>query len=127
MNKINPLILTSVLVLVLLIMAYNISHSKDEIKENNTAILALDNNAKKIMYSKKVWDKTNLEGKLKAVFGADTLSDKGKVFEIKLSLLTHEQVDDIAKKAFNEAFEIEKFEIAIDSNGRSSVVLEITK
>ncbi|MDR1460727.1 MAG: hypothetical protein LBI78_03705 [Campylobacteraceae bacterium] len=127
MNKVNPLILISALILVLLIMTYSVSYFKSEIRQSDKAVFVLGNNAKKIVSLKRIWDKTNLEERLKTVFGTGTLSDKGKVFEIKLSSLTREQMYDITRKTFNEAFEVEKFEIVTDSNGRASLVLEVTK
>ncbi|MDR1284942.1 MAG: hypothetical protein LBJ88_01935 [Campylobacteraceae bacterium] len=127
MNKINPLILISALILVLLVMVYSVSRFKNELRQNDRAVFALNDNAKRIVSFRKVWDKTNLEERLKTVFGEGALSDKGKVFEIKSSFPTYEQMGDIARKTFSEAFEIEKFEIMTDSNGRVSFILEITK
>ncbi|MDR1555180.1 MAG: hypothetical protein LBS39_04040 [Campylobacteraceae bacterium] len=127
MNKINPLILISVLILVLLVEVYSVSHLKSEIQKSDKALFELDNNAKRILFLKKIWNKTNLEDKLKSIFGEGALSDKGKVFEVKAVSLTHEQVNDMTKKVLGTGFEIEKFEIVTDSEDRTSLVLEIAK
>jgi hypothetical protein len=127
MNKINPLILIPVLVLILLILLYGVSHLKNSMIKNQDALFALENNAKKIVTLKKIWNKTNLEERLKSIFGAQSVSDKGRIFTINSASLTREQANDMIKKTFGEAFEIEKFVITADSNDRISLTLEIIK
>ncbi|MDR3178257.1 MAG: hypothetical protein LBT96_04655 [Campylobacteraceae bacterium] len=127
MNKINPLILIPALVLILLATAYSVSHLKDEIQNGNLALSALDSDAKRITFLKRTWNRTNLEERLKVVFSAGTLSDKGKSFEIKATSLTRQQANDMVQRALMEAFKIEKLEIASESSDRASLVLEIAK
>ncbi|MDR0665902.1 MAG: hypothetical protein LBF71_00670 [Campylobacteraceae bacterium] len=127
MNKINPLILISVLVLILTAAAFNVSRLKNEMGENGKALLALDDNAKKIAVSKKIWDKTNLKERLDAIFNAANISDKGKTFEVKISSLTRGQINDIVKKTLSGGFEIEKFAILAEAEDKISFTLEIAK
>jgi CHASE1-domain containing sensor protein len=127
MNKINPLVLISALVLILLIMTYGVSHLRDKAKENDRALFNFEESAKRAMVLKRVWNKINLEEKLKTIFGQNSVNDKGKTFEIRLSSLTRGQVNDMTKKVLSEAFEIEKFEIVTQADEKMSIVLEITK
>jgi hypothetical protein len=127
MNKINPLILTSILAFVLILLSYNVSRLKSDIIEEQNALFALENNAKKIVTLKKIWNKTNLEERLKSVFGDGSVSDKGRVFAVSGTALTREQVNEMSKKAFGEAFEIERFVLTADSEDRISLVMEIAK
>jgi hypothetical protein len=127
MNKINPLVLISALVFILLILMYNVSRLKYEIKDSQAMLFALEESAKRVTVLKRVWNKVNLEERLKAIFGAGNVSDKGKTFEVRLSSLTRQAANDMTRKAFGEAFEIEKFEITTEADEKTSLVLEITK
>jgi hypothetical protein len=127
MNKINPLILISVLVLTLLITAFNVSRLRNEMRENGKSLFILDDNAKKIMTSKKIWSKTNLKERLDAIFIAENISDKGKTFEVKILSLTRGQVNDMVKKTLSGGFEIEKFTILAEAEDKISFTLEIIK
>jgi hypothetical protein len=127
MNKINPLFLISILAAVLLGAAYNVSRLKNEIIEKDKVLFVLEENAKKIVFSKKTWNKTDLKERLGAVFGAGNINDKGKSFEVKASSLTRIQVNDMVKKVLGDGFEIEKFMILAEADDRISLSMEIIK
>ncbi|MDR2790118.1 MAG: hypothetical protein LBB59_04010 [Campylobacteraceae bacterium] len=127
MNKINPLILISILAAVLLVLSFNVSRLKNQIAEKDKALFALEENAKKIVFSKKTWNKTELKERLGTVFGAGNVNDKGKNFEIKVSSLTRMQVNDMVRKMLTDGFEIEKFTILTEAEDKISLGAEITK
>ncbi|MDR2081548.1 MAG: hypothetical protein LBP54_06655 [Campylobacteraceae bacterium] len=127
MNKINPLVLICVLTAVLLGAAYNASRLKNEIAKKDKALFILEENAKKIAFSKKTWNKTDLKERLGAVFGAGNINDKGKNFEVKASSLTRAQVNDMVKKTLGDGFEIEKIVILAEADEKISLSMEITK
>ncbi|MDR0579642.1 MAG: hypothetical protein LBG21_03465 [Campylobacteraceae bacterium] len=127
MNKINPLILISVLILILVVTIFSISHLEKQIKDTADAIFTLDNDAKRIASLRKIWDKTNLEERLRSTFSDGTLSDKGKTFEIKATSITYEQANDMTTRALVEAFEIEKIGLISESKERVSFILEVAK
>ncbi|MDR2342809.1 MAG: hypothetical protein LBD84_07220 [Campylobacteraceae bacterium] len=127
MNKINPLILISTLIFILLVTIFSISHLENKIKDAANAIFTLDNDAKRIVSLRKTWDKTNLEERLRSTFIDGTLNDKGKTFEIKATSITYEQANDMTKRVLVEAFEIEKIGIISESKERVSFSLEVAK
>jgi predicted membrane protein len=127
MNKINPFVLAAVLFAVLLISAYEVSLVKSDIREAGRGAAVMEAEAKKINTLKKVWDKTNIEAKLKSIFGENRVSDKGLVFEVRANSLSRQSANELIGKALSEAFEIEKFSLSAQSDESLSLTLEIIK
>ncbi|MDR2099389.1 MAG: hypothetical protein LBP40_01010 [Campylobacteraceae bacterium] len=127
MNKINPLILLSILTIILIAAMYNVSRLKSEITQQNSALFALQNSAERAAFSKKIWSRTNLKERLNAIFTLGNINDKGKTFEVKASSLTRTQVNDMVKKTLGDGFELEKLVIFTEAEDKISLTVEIAK
>jgi hypothetical protein len=127
MSKINPFVLIAVLLAALLLSAYKVSSLKDDLKNGSKETLLLEDEAKRLSFSKKTWDKANLEARLKNVFGDNKVADKGKSFEVKMSSLNKQDANNFISKAFGETYEIEKFALIAENEDSWSLILEINK
>jgi len=131
MNKINPLHIIALLVVIVLFVFMQIRSAKEELSADSIALkngkeIALQTTAYRNMYI----NKGNLKNTLKRIVqqnpGHLTLKQNAHTIDISSKELSLSELDSLMSRILNGAFKITKLQISKVDKKRASLQLEIT-
>ena len=131
MNRINPLAILVILILVLLAVILRTSQLESSLEQNTKVLNAFEDKAKSIRYLRTQWEDDSMVNRLGTIVAPvkakAKIQNSPQAISVEITNLTKLEADALLKNILNEALHVSKLSLTRQSANHLSLSLEIPK
>lgn len=131
MNRINPLAILVILIIVLLAVIFRTYQLESSLEQNAKALKTFEDKAKAINYLRAQWEGDSMVNRLGTIVAPikakAKIQNNPQAISVEATQLTKQEADLLLKNILNEALHVNKLNIIRQNANHLSLTLEIPK